>query len=375
MSELVFIYFCEIMITASALTGIILILIASWHDLHTIAEKKILAILTQRMSRSRQPSIAVLIHTHNNQQTLLACLESIRHSDYDNYHAVIVDNASTDQTSRLLTTYKRTHPGVPLTIYKRRKETDRLSALRAGYKKIHPTDLILLHDADSTISAMTMKQCAARFVANEHATSIHLRQIVAFEYSVMSLIAAFLSLSRNMVAKAWPRFNGTIIDGPQETIIMRADHFLRQHYSIRRTTSYAQSITYRPLSSTVKAITSHQRPLPTLAVILASTIVIVMVTYFLTTAAVLRSSSLLAISWLMVDIWLMVTIWSDEVTDRRTKIALSLAVPFMYFVFYVYLSLQTIVRIVTIVRFIPTPHPALHSLRQAIQVELYSTRY
>jgi hypothetical protein len=156
---------------------------------------------------------------------------------------------------------------------------------------------------------------------------------------------------------------------------MRTSQFLQQQPSTHSTSTYAQTLIYRPVSSSLRDTTPHRRLLPTLGVILISLVGFVMVTYFLITAAVLRSSSLLVISWLMVCIWLLATIWSDEATGLRTKIELSLATPFMYFVLYAYTGLKTIARIVTIGKILPAPRLSLHTLRHAIQVELYSTRY
>jgi glycosyltransferase involved in cell wall biosynthesis len=375
MNEVVFIHLCELAIALSAISGIILILMATWHDLRTIADKKTLDILTQRLPPSRQPSVVILVYTYNNRTTLLDCLESIRNNSYDNYQIIVIDNASSDQSSRLVSTYKRTYPTTPLLLYKRRKATNRLTALRAGYKKARIAELILVHNADSILPTATIKRSAARFITHERMSFIHLRPFVTFSYSISSLIATYLSLSKNVVKKAFPSSSTAIIDGSQGSVIMRAQLFLQAQARTHSLNTYNQTLTYRPLTTSLRVTSPHRRVLSALGIALGYLTVITMVTYFLITAAFLRSNSLLIISWLMVDIWFLTAIWSDEAINSRTKIELSLAVPFMYFVFYAYTCFQTAVRIIGLWRFIPSPRLALQSLRHTIQTELYSTRY
>jgi glycosyltransferase involved in cell wall biosynthesis len=111
--------------------------------------------------------VVILVYTYNNHTTLLDCLESIRNNSYDNYQIIVIDNASSDQSSRLVATYKRTYPTTPLLLYKRRKVADRLTALQAGYKKAGAAELILVHNANSILPAATIKRSAARFITNE----------------------------------------------------------------------------------------------------------------------------------------------------------------------------------------------------------------
>ncbi|MGC8880107.1 MAG: glycosyltransferase family 2 protein [Anaerolineae bacterium] len=48
---------------------------------------------------SRAPSVGVIILNWNNAPDTLACLESVLHSDYPNFHVLVVDNGSTDGSS------------------------------------------------------------------------------------------------------------------------------------------------------------------------------------------------------------------------------------------------------------------------------------
>lgn len=103
---------------------------------------------------------------------------------------------------------------------------------------------------------------------------------------------------------------------------------------------------------------------------------ITILTYFFYTAATLRSSTLLTLSWTGVSLWLVAIVWSSEKISLAKKSGITFAVPFMYFVFYV-LSFPRLIRctIQTVKLATQLLTPRLQQLATEMQLELYSTRF
>ncbi|CAG1020906.1 partial Teichoic acid poly(glycerol phosphate) polymerase, partial [Patescibacteria group bacterium] len=51
---------------------------------------------------SLSPLVTVVIVTWNNENDIYDCLKSIYEQDYDNYNIVVIDNASKDNTKRII---------------------------------------------------------------------------------------------------------------------------------------------------------------------------------------------------------------------------------------------------------------------------------
>lgn len=377
MIEKLFIQLCELVIAISAFGGIIILIMATWHDLRQISRKKYLDTLAQRLPLSRQPAIAVLLYTENNEDTIITSLNSVQNADYENYQIIVIDNASSDSTRYALSKYQKTHPRVPMQTYKRRESVDRLSVLRLGYKKTKGSELVLILDATDILPADTMKHSAAHFIADEQLSLLRLRPYVLFTYNIRTIVGTFISLGNNLINKAISIRTSSLSVPLRSGTIMRSAAFLSEHLRQRPVTLYASTLAYFSsrrssvyLSSRVSASIGKL-----LLTLVACLIAITMMTYFFYTAATLQSSTLLTISWFMTCIWLLAITWSDEATKANTKVELSIAIPFMYFVFYAYMIIAIFITGIQLVKSLPVQAINITSLQSALHAELYSTRY
>ncbi len=49
-----------------------------------------------------KPAVSIVVPVHNRERTIVRCLTSILHQTFRNFEAVVVDDASTDQTRRYI---------------------------------------------------------------------------------------------------------------------------------------------------------------------------------------------------------------------------------------------------------------------------------
>src|SRR3989344_8757124 len=57
----------------------------------------------------KHPKISVVVVTHNSEVYIRQCLDALLRVTYQPIDTYVIDNASTDNTTRILNTYKRIH--------------------------------------------------------------------------------------------------------------------------------------------------------------------------------------------------------------------------------------------------------------------------
>jgi cellulose synthase/poly-beta-1,6-N-acetylglucosamine synthase-like glycosyltransferase len=61
-------------------------------------------------SETHWPRVSVIVPARNEERNIRACVTSLLEQDYPNYQVIVVDDASTDATPRILDEIRQTHP-------------------------------------------------------------------------------------------------------------------------------------------------------------------------------------------------------------------------------------------------------------------------
>ncbi|MDB5168402.1 MAG: hypothetical protein JWO55_660 [Candidatus Saccharibacteria bacterium] len=376
MNEQLLVRIFEIVLAAATLGAITIILAAAWYDMRAVAQKNRLRSIATNLSRTIQPHITILVYAHNNTSTINDCLEKIVVNDYEKYKILIVDNASADNTVATVARYKKSHPKLPVTVYSRKKTTDRLVALREAYSVMGKNELILILNATDSVHPTLLKEAVAYFILNKKHSLLILRTFTKFDHHFSTLSRQFIQLTKNILFKA--RFFRTTAETTKKSytdlpLMVRSSHFTSDPVPIKSTTSYASSIVIiTPFNRPINAKTGI---IKTIVKILFTLMILSVMTYFFYTAATLQSDTILALSWLLTVLWLLAITWSDEVMAYKDKLQLTTTVPFMYFMFYISLMIY-LRRIAWLgIRARSSPIISVGNVLDAIQLELYSTRY
>lgn len=375
MNEKIIVQLSEILLSAAAIIGIAIILAATWYDLRAIAQKKLLQNIMAKLNKSRQPSITILIYAHNDAATIIDCMRSINANPYENYKTIICNNASTDATEQLIADYIRRHKEMPLIAFTKNKFVSRSSTLHQAYQKARKNDLVLILNATDVISPNLLKESTVWFVVNKDLTALRLRLFNMVERNIATLPLRFIELSKNTIRKAMPRYTVLKKNYEDSGVMIRSSAFEEDVFPKNTHVSYASAISFASPRRNCASLLYHSRKRIMFVKIITSLLIILMLSYFSYTAAILQSNTLLTLSWLLVVLWFASVIWSDEIIPRSTKFELTATLPFIYFVFYVFLILHSCKMIIKSIGAIPLPRLSFKNLHDAVQVELYSTRY
>jgi glycosyltransferase involved in cell wall biosynthesis len=379
MNERLFIQLCEILLSIAAIGGIAIIFAATLYDLRAITQKKALQLRLNTLDKSRQPTVAIVVYAYNNDSTIVECMNSIGLIDYQNYSVVVINNASTDATRQTILKYKQNHKNFPLRLVSTRKFTDRLLCLRLGHGKVPRSGLTLILSASDTFPPASLKESVAHFLINNTLEVARLRPYNNPESNIALLPHYFTRLSRNMFDKVLSLHTLSRFNYDDSGIVIRSYLFLENTFPRKALSTYLTAVTFKPTSASALKLdckqTSPYAHLIDIAKIITSLLIIAMVSYFFYTAAILQSNILLTLSWLAVGLWLVAIIWSDDVMNIKSKIELSVTVPFMYFLIYIYLILNVLHRTGQCLMAIKLPKINFESIHDTIQLELYSTRY
>lgn len=140
---------------------------------------------------ARQPLVSVVVPAHNEEKGIVRTLDSLRNSSYQNIEIVVVDDGSTDQTSRVVRNYIASLPTSRVATYMAREQGGRTglftrrsmrveqkncaiklvrqpnsgkgSAMNNGIKNYAKGSLVMCLDADSKIHPRAIANAVAYF--------------------------------------------------------------------------------------------------------------------------------------------------------------------------------------------------------------------
>lgn len=99
----------------------------------------------------KEPLVSVLVPAHNEQLVIVRCLNSLTASTYKNLQIIVVDDASSDRTARLVKDYTLRHPKHNITLARKRKNVGKGGALNYALRRKAEGTYVMTIDADSVL--------------------------------------------------------------------------------------------------------------------------------------------------------------------------------------------------------------------------------
>ena len=351
----------------------------------------------KRNHRQLRPLVSVLIPAHNEELGIIRCLESVRRNTYRKLEIIVVDDASTDNTRKLVREYIAKHPARNIRLMYKRKNVGKAAALNHTLQHGAHGDLVMTLDADSVLHKKAITN-AVRYFDDPNIVGVAANVRIMDSLTVLGLLQKFEHMVGYRSKKFFTVTNSEFIIGGvastyrRETIkqVGYYDHdtttediglslkvvaqgnkqnriayaadvlamtegvqtfkaLLRQRYRwklgglqnlIKHTNLIAN--TDRRYSRT---LTFYRLPMAFFGelMLLLEPLAIGYVIYV---CYVLASLSMLIGAYMTITLYLLFNLWPDEHMSFAKKFRMSLYAPVMYFVFY----LMNIVQLVAIVR-------------------------
>ena len=118
--------------------------------------------------------ISIIIPTYNRADYIMECLDSVRGQIYQNYEVIIVDDGSTDDTSKIL------HPLIQEGNRYKYYYQENCGVSRArnlGIDKAQGEYLIFL-DSDDKMNKMTLQECVKYIHKNNNLLSVKITAVI-----------------------------------------------------------------------------------------------------------------------------------------------------------------------------------------------------
>lgn len=113
--------------------------------------------------KRKLPLVTVLIPAHNEEKVIERTLDSVRTSSYRKLEIIVIDDASTDNTRKLVRDYIQRYHYRGIKLMYRRKNAGKAAALNHALRKSIKGELVMTLDADSVLHKQAIKNAVTYF--------------------------------------------------------------------------------------------------------------------------------------------------------------------------------------------------------------------
>lgn len=146
--------------------------------------------IKKRDHHKLRPLVSVLIPAHNEELGIVRCLDSVRRSTYRKLEIIVVDDASSDNTRRLVRQYIAQHPGRDIRLMYKRKNVGKAEALNHVLRNSANGDLVMTLDADSVLHHKSITN-AVNYFANPKVVGVAANVRIMDSLTVLGLLQKF----------------------------------------------------------------------------------------------------------------------------------------------------------------------------------------
>lgn len=206
---------------------------------------------TKKQASVRQ-YIEVVIYNYNNAQAIAQSLQSVLNQDYRNFHVIVVDNHSTDDSLKIIRHFIKTHPNEAIRLVAKKKKTERETAVLQPLKKHAASTLVLVMDAVCTLESHALGRADQHFIENGNSAAL----LLNIQISHNDMISGLLQQTRerfSLSAKKALRFDKALSSGNLAAVYQKS--FLR---SLKKGSKQAINDT-RALQNVIKKQNSLKR--------------------------------------------------------------------------------------------------------------------
>lgn len=368
-------------------------------NVYDIWQYRRVASMPTRSHHAIRPLVTVIIPAHNESLGIIRCLDSVRKNTYRKLEIIVVDDASTDDTKKLVRKYIEQWPNRNIRLMYKQKNGGKAEALNHALKSHNGAkgDLVMTLDADSVLHRKSLTNAVSYF-NDPKVAGVAANVRILDSLSVLGLLQKFEHMIGYRSKKFFSITNSEyIVGGVASTyrkdvlrqvrfydndtttediglslkIVARGNHenrviyaanvlvmtegvqtfrgLMRQRYRWKLG-SMQNLIKYRRLIASTdkrytKSLTLYRLPMAIFGELMLF-LEPVAIVYVMYVCYLLLNPSMIIGAYMTITVYLMLTLWPDEHMSLAKKFKMSFYAPIMYFVFY----LMNIVQLAAVFR-------------------------
>lgn len=350
--------------------------------------------LLARGRSKEEPLVSILVAAHNEQLVIIRCLNSLVASTYKNLQIIVVDDASSDRTARLVKDFILRHPERNITLARKRQNVGKGGALNYALRRKAEGAFVMTLDADSIIDKHAVANAIAYFddptiigvAANVRIIEEHtiLGMLQKFEHMIgyrskktysltksefviggvastyrmdvlrevgyydTDTLTEDIGLSIKIINARGNRYNRIVYAADVSALTEGVESFrglLKQRYrwkygSLQNVIKYRQLL-FNMNPRFTRRLTWYRLPMVIISEI-AILFVPMMWAYVIYLSYTMQSPQLFIGAYLTITAYIFINLWFDEHIKGWDRVRLSLYVPVMYLLFYIMDTIQFI---------------------------------
>lgn len=343
--------------------------------------------ISTRRARPEVPGlVSVIVAAHNEEAVIVQTLDSIRRSTYRSFEVLVVDDASSDLTGRLVRDFQVRHPEIDLRLVRMGKNVGKGAALNTALGRYARGQFVMTLDADSTIEPDAITNVLSYFedpyvagvAANvqilqetsslgilqrfEHMIGYRSKKLYSLlncEFVVGGVASTYrmcvlrkvgfydtdtltedIGLSTKIASLGNRRFRmiyGVDVVAKTEAVLtlrgLAKQRFRWKYGSIQNLIKYRRMI-LNPSRRFTGTLTFYRMPMAVLSefTLIASPLIWACAIYW---SVIVQTYALLLGAYVTIVVYTLLTVWMDENLTKRERRWLYLFAPTAYFLFYI----------------------------------------
>jgi hypothetical protein len=371
-------------LAVGAVSGALLLIYligANIYDVRTAKLQRDLLRQPHARRNRHRPLITAVVITRNDGPGAETTVRSLLAADYRKLEIIIVDNASKNDTGRVLRGVVAAHPKRALRLVRGRKPAYKRLAAFNAYRRYGHGDMVLLLEAGQALERRALLTAVRHGNAEPGIDALVLNRRVGPARTVVGVLHSYESLLRNRVRKFTSLLWVDYMLPDDEAILCTRDAFKRiaKGESVGRTQYASDTVVHERPAPSLDALLSGRYRLqlarwqaltelgqPTMqtarmrtrtwlrltlayvtgAMALAAPLVL---GYFVYLALRLHEPTFFTLSLACFSIFLLLTIWGDEYLRPREKIVRSIGLPLTFGLFALFAFVQPLVLLIGLV--------------------------
>lgn len=161
---------------------------ANFYDMSSFKKEK-----AKRHRSRRNFLVTILIPAHNEEKSIVRCLDSVRQSTVRDLEIVVIDDASTDRTLEIVHDYIRKHPDFnrPIRALRCIKNIGKAGALNYALNRGLRGEFIMTLDADSVLHPNAIQNAVDYFIDDPDVVGVAANVRVLDSTTILGLVQKF----------------------------------------------------------------------------------------------------------------------------------------------------------------------------------------